>query len=118
MATVKTKDPTNHVTDFVKSDIDQAVFLGNPAVDDLATTVIALGAEIWALRRRVWITELLMQEKKPVTPAAIEAYVPTPEQEKLFNKERNMFVQTAFGHMARTGPSIAAGGTYGQQAVR
>ncbi len=118
MATVKTKDRTQHVTEFVKSDIDQAVFLGNPAVDDLMTTVIALGAEIWALRRRVWITEILMQEGKKVTPAMIEAYVPTPEQEEQFKKERDMFVRTAFGHMARPGGSIAAGSTFGQQAVR
>jgi hypothetical protein len=118
MTTVKTTDRTTHVTDFVKSDIDQAVFLGNPAVDDLMTTVIALGAEVWALRRRVWITELLLQEQKTVTPAMIEAYVLTPEQELAFKKERDMFVQTAFGHMARPGGSIAAGSTIDQNAVR
>ena len=87
--------------DFFKSDTDQAVFLGNPLMDDMMTTLVALGAEVWASRRRVRIIEFLMEKKGAVTKDMVEAYVPTAEEEAELQAERDAFIKIAYGHMAR-----------------
>jgi len=87
--------------DFFKSDTDHAVFLGNPLMDDVMTTLVALGAEVWAGRRRVRIIELLMEKKGAVTKDMVEAYVPTAEEEAELQAERDAFIKIAYGHMAR-----------------
>ena len=76
MADSKTKRKS-YTADFIKSDTDEAVFLGNPLMDDMMTSIIALGAEVWANRRRTRIIELLMEKEGAVTREMIEAYVPT-----------------------------------------
>lgn len=94
--------------DFFKSDTDQAVFLGNPLMDDMMTTLVALGAEVWASRRRVRIIELLMEKKGAVTKDMVEAYVPTAEEEAELKAERDAFIKIAYGHMARETEDRAA----------
>ena len=53
MATTKleTERPT-HTADFIESDVERAVFLGNPVLDNMMTSLIALGSEVWSGRRR------------------------------------------------------------------
>tara|TARA_B110000438_G_C15435275_1_gene488001 strand:+ start:248 stop:601 length:354 start_codon:yes stop_codon:yes gene_type:complete len=98
----------SYAADFIKSDTDQAVFLGNPLMDDMMTSIIALGAEVWANRRRTHIIELLFEKEGAVTSDMVEAYVPTAEEEAQFKKERDAFIQITYGHIARTGTDKTA----------
>ncbi len=98
----------HYTADFIKSDTDQAVFLGNALMDDMMTSIIALGAEVWANRRRTRIIELLMEKGGAVTQGMIEAYVLTPEEETKLKKERDAFIQITYGHIARDGEDKTA----------
>ncbi|MDG2243757.1 MAG: hypothetical protein P8L66_09710 [Rhodospirillaceae bacterium] len=98
----------SYTADFIKSDTDEAVFLGNPLMDDMMTSIIALGAEVWANRRRTRIIELLMEKEGAVTREMIEAYVPNEDEEAEMRKERDAFIQLTYGHIARTGEDQTA----------
>ena len=91
----------HYTADFIKADTDNSVFLGNPLMDDMMTTIIALGAEVWANRRRTRIIELLIEKEGAVTQEMIETYVLTPEEEAKLKKERDDFIQITYGHIAR-----------------
>jgi hypothetical protein len=57
-----TERPT-HTSDFIKSDVEKAVFLGDPILDNMLTTILAVSAETWANRRRTLVLERLLAEK-------------------------------------------------------
>jgi hypothetical protein len=100
MADVKSKKPT-YTTDFIPaSDARHNAFLGNPVIDGLVNTVIALGTELWATKRRAKIVESLLAAKRPVTKETIEAYVPTPEEEKAWQQERDEMIKATYGSFA------------------
>ena len=101
MAKIKTDRPT-YTSDFLKSDTDQAVFLGNPLFDNMMTSLIALGAEVWSTRRRVKVLESVLQDKG-VTPEMMEAYMPTDSENAEWEKERDAFIERTFGPLARSG---------------
>ena len=66
-------DPRTHTTDFIHtSDGREASFLGNPVLDSLVHAVVALGTELWVVKRRAKIVESLLAAKRPVTPETIE----------------------------------------------
>ena len=91
-----------YAIDYTKSDTDRAVFFGNPVLDNLFTAVTVLGAEVWALRRRAKITEkLLEQHQGAISVAMIQKYVPTPEEENAWAKERNELVGTLLASFTR-----------------
>jgi len=102
MPELKSKRPT-HTVDFIPGDTRNSVFLGNPLLDGMVTSIMALGAEVWANRRRLKVIESLMAAKRDVTPAAIEAYVPTPDEERAWEAERDQLVKLTFGSMVITG---------------
>jgi len=93
----------SYAAEFIKSDTDQAVFLGNPLMDDMMTSIIALGAEVWANRRRTRVIELLFEKEGAVTKDMVEAYVPTAAEEAELKKERDAFIKITYGHIARSG---------------
>ena len=94
------KRPT-YAADFIKSDTDQAVFLGNPLLDNMMTSMIALGAEVWSNRRRMRVVEKLLEEHGSVTNEMIEAYMPSEEEQAAELAERDAFIERAFGSLAR-----------------
>jgi hypothetical protein len=100
-------DKTDHTTGFIPSETRDAVFLGNPVLDNMMHAILALGAEVWAGRRRLKVVESLLAAKQPVTPEAIEAYVPTPDQEKAWQAERDQMIQLSFGALVNGGASKA-----------
>lgn len=102
------KGRKSYAADFIKADTEQAVFLGNPLMDDMMTAIIALGAEVWANRRRTRIIELLMEKEGAVTQEMIEQYVPTEAEEAQLKKERDAFIQITYGHIARGGEDKTA----------
>ncbi len=104
----KTKvDPVvdNHptyATDYFKSDTDQQVWLGSPHVDNLVTVALALGGEVWATRQRQIIAEKLAEKKIAATTANIEAYKPSPEEEKAWEAQRQEMALRVYGTLARS----------------
>lgn len=97
-----------YVADFIKADTDKAVFLGNAMMDDMMTALIALGAETWATRRRMKITEILFEKKGKITREMVEQYQLTPEDTKALEAERDAFIATVYGHFARGEADMAA----------
>lgn len=91
----KSKRPT-YAVEAIPSDITSGQFLGNPALDNVVSCVIAMGAEMWTMRRRMKVLEAVMA-KKGITPDMIEKYVPTPEEVKAWEKDRDRFVDLTLG---------------------
>lgn len=92
------KRPT-YTVDAVPSDIREGQFLGNPVLDNLVSVVIAMSTEVWSLRRRMKVFEAVMAQKG-VTSDMLEKYVPTPEQEADWTKDRDRFIDLTLGPLA------------------
>lgn len=99
MAEPKSKRAT-YATDFIETDIDRVTFLGNAHIDNIVTTLIAMGNEIWTDRKRIRVLESLLAEKG-VTAEMIEKYTPTTAQEKAWAKEREILVDRFWSHFSR-----------------
>jgi len=106
MADTTNARPT-YTVDFIPSTTRNAVFLGNPVLDNMMHSIIALGAEVWADKRRLKIIEALLASKRDVTLESIEAYVPTPEQEKAWAAERDLMIKSTFGALLNGGSTPA-----------
>lgn len=96
---VKSKLQTNRETyaaPFVEADYDAAVFTAAeavaPTVDAIFTSMMALGANVWAMQRRLTIMEILMEKNGKVTREMIEKYQPTEAEKAEFKKSRDLFV--------------------------
>lgn len=103
MAKKKPVDAKNYTTDFVRSDFDAMSFLGNPHIDALTSALQAIGAEVWTSRRRQYVVEALMEKNMAVTPAAIQGYVPTKEEEQRWRADRDRMVSGIYAPFLRTG---------------
>ncbi|MBM3513612.1 MAG: hypothetical protein FJX59_07835 [Alphaproteobacteria bacterium] len=91
-----------HTAAFIKSDVDDVVMLGNPMTDNLVTSMQAMGAEVWALWRRVRVMEKLLAERG-ITQAMIETYVPGEADTADWQKERDAFIVRTIGPLSRQG---------------
>lgn len=101
MADKEYSRPT-YTSDYVKADTHKAVFLGNVVLDNLMTAVIALGAEVWANRKRQKVLEALLEEKG-ITEEMIEGFMPSDEKMKQWGEDRDAFVKRTFHVLARQG---------------
>lgn len=101
MAKLKTTRPT-YTADAIPSDIKDAVYLGNPILDNLVGTVIAMGTEMWETKRRLKVVEALLEEKG-VTSEMIEQFEPSEEQTAAWEADRDSFIDLAFGPLAHPG---------------
>jgi hypothetical protein len=104
MADTASSRPT-YTVEFIPSTTRAAVFLGNPVLDSMMHSILALGAEVWADKRRLKIIESLLASKREVTFESIEAYVPTPEQEKAWAAERDLMIKSTFGGLLSIAPT-------------
>jgi len=103
MATTKLKtDRPTYATDFKPSDVERAVFLGNPVLDNMMSSLIALGSEVWTMRRRMKVLESLLSDKG-VTNEMIEKYMPKAEQEAEWKDDRNRFIDLVYSPLLREG---------------
>jgi hypothetical protein len=93
-------DRPTYATEFIKSDAEQVVFLGNPILDNMMTSMLAMCAETWAIRRRNNVIERLLTEKG-ITQEMIEGYMPTPEDEAEWQTERDRFIKMTLGPLLR-----------------
>src|SRR5438132_664168 len=80
----------------IRSDIDHAVFLGNPLIDGLFAALATLSAEVWSNRRRTYALESLLAARKAVPPDAVEGYIPTPIEEERWKAERDAFIRATY----------------------
>jgi hypothetical protein len=90
-----------YAIDFMKSDTDKQVFLGNPHLDNLATVVLHLGAELWASKQRQIIVEKLAERGIPATAKAIETYKASKEEELAWEDERQALARRVYGVLGR-----------------
>ena len=85
-----------YASPYVAADYDTAVFTSAegmaPTVDALYSTVMAIGANMWAMQRRTRIMEILMEKNGKVTRQMIEQYQPTEEEKAQLQKARDAFV--------------------------
>jgi hypothetical protein len=96
-----------YTADFIKSDTDEAVFLGHPAIDNLMDSLVALGAEVWTNRRRMRVLEKLL-EQKGVTAEMIETFMPSDEDAAAWQAERDAFIARTFAPLKRAGSKDVA----------
>ncbi|MDX2222438.1 MAG: hypothetical protein SFV21_06805 [Rhodospirillaceae bacterium] len=101
MATPKTDRPT-YAAEAIPSDIKNSVFLGNPILDNLVSAMVAMGAEVWAAKRRIKVVEAVLA-KNGIGAEQIEQYMPTEEEKAAWEADRDRFVALAFGPLTHEG---------------
>ncbi len=101
MAETKITRPT-FATKAIPSDVNNANFTGNPVVDNLVSSMVAMGAEVWSTKRRMMVLESVLA-KKGVTSEMIEKYMATDAQSEAWAKERDRFIELTFGPLANDG---------------
>lgn len=101
MAESKFTRPTFAV-DAIPSDVKSSVFLGNPILDNVVSSMIALGTELWATKRRLKVVEAVMAEKG-ITNEMIEQFTPSDAQNAAWEADRDRFIGLAFGPLANPG---------------
>jgi hypothetical protein len=101
MAETKPTRPT-YAAEAIPSDIKTGLFLGNPALDNVVSCVIAMGSEMWAIRRRMKVMEALLAQKG-VTSDMIEGYVPTAAETAAWEKDRDRFIDLTLGPLGDQG---------------
>jgi hypothetical protein len=98
-----------YTVDYIPGNTRSGVFMGSPAFDASIKLNVVLGAEAWAAKRRLRIVESLVASNVMPTADRIEAYVPTPEEDKAWNAERDQMVKASFGPlvaMAQVSPAL------------
>jgi len=95
-------DRPTFASDFIKSDVEQAVFLGNPILDNMMSTILALSSETWSNRRRTKVLERLLAEKG-ITQEMVEGYMPTAEDAVEWQADRDRYIDMVLGPLLREG---------------
>ncbi len=87
---------------FISADSDNVTLFPQQVVDNMMHVLIDLGAELWAVRRRMAILERVL-EKVGVSSNDVEVYVPSAEDQAAWRQERDIYISRAFGAMTRKG---------------
>lgn len=87
-----------HRGDYIEPRADD-VFLRDAALDNVMSTVIALGSEFWALQKRMNVVETLLEEKGTVSKDMIESYRPTEEDQAAWEEQRDRFIKRVYGFL-------------------
>jgi len=88
-------------SDFIDHGSESYTFLQDPVVDALMQVVIELGTETWVTRRRMMILERVMADRGILSGEAIETYMPTEAEEKLWRQERDRMLRSVYSALAR-----------------
>ncbi len=89
-------------TEAIKSDVKNGVFLGNGVLDNVVSCLIAMSAEMWSTKRRLKVVEAVMA-KKGITSEMIEKYVPSAEEQAMWEKDRDRFIELALSPLGNEG---------------
>lgn len=87
-------------TNVYKTDANEVSLLGHAQIDNLATAVVAIGAELWATRKRLLVLESVIDSEG--MHEKVERYSPTEEETERWDAERREMVERLYGHFART----------------
>lgn len=90
-----------YAADFIDQDNDRGVFLGSAMGDNLYSALLTVMAELWALRRRTMVSELLHERHESVTREMIETYQPTEQETAEWKQMRDDFVNLTYGAFLR-----------------
>lgn len=101
MATPESARPT-YVAEAIPSDVLNSTFLGNPVLDNVVSCMIAMSAEMWSTKRRLKVLEAVLA-KQGITQDKIEKFVPTAEQTRDWEAERDRYIDLVMGPLANQG---------------
>ena len=90
-----------HRGDYIEPQAED-VFLKNPALDNVMSTVIALGSEFLALQKRMNVIDTLLEEKGTVSKEIIEAYRPSEANNAAWEEQRERFIKRVYGFLENT----------------
>ena len=89
-------DKKTYAVDYIKGDWDKAQYLPDPQVDNIQASLMSLGTEFWAMRRRMMVIESLLEQNKVINKANIEAYRPTAAESAAWDAERDDLIDRVF----------------------
>jgi hypothetical protein len=98
----KPKERKSASDGFIPADAENITLFPQQVIDNLMHSMIALGAEMWTVRRRMYVLEKVL-EKAGVSAEDVELYKPTDEEQAAWAEERNIFIKRTFGAMTRKG---------------
>lgn len=78
-------------------------YFDHPALDHLLETVMQLGSELWATRRRLEVLEKALTEAGSLPQHAVELYMPSAGERKDEAARRDAFVRRVYAGFARGG---------------
>jgi hypothetical protein len=87
---------------FIAADSDNIALFPQQVVDNLMHAMVALGAELWTVRRRMMILEKVL-EKTGVSSEDLELYTPSADEQASWAEERTIYIARTFGALARRG---------------
>ncbi len=96
------KDRPTYTVEAIPSDVNTGAFLGNTALDNVVSCVVAMGAELWATKRRLLVMEAVMQSRG-ITPEMIEKFVPSAAQTAAWEQERDRYIALTLGPLSHEG---------------
>ncbi len=91
----------DYTVDPIRSGVEKEVITGNPHIDNLMTVVVALGAELWASKRREAVLEKMLEEKGVINRAKLEAHRPTKAEEAAEDEMRDAYIKRVFSTFTR-----------------
>jgi len=87
---------------FIFADSENISLFPQQVVDNMMHVMVALGAEMWTMRRRMMTMEKVL-EKAGVSTDDIEQYQPDDVTQAAWAEERNIFIKRTFGAFERRG---------------
>jgi hypothetical protein len=77
-------------------------FFSDPAIDKVLNMTITLASEVWALRERLSALEGVQIRQGSLSPAEVDDYEFTPEQEQRLGAQRREFIENLFRVLQET----------------
>ncbi|MCY4157536.1 MAG: hypothetical protein OXF66_08945 [Gammaproteobacteria bacterium] len=78
-------------------------YFDHPVLDHLVETVMQLGSELWATRRRLELLEKVLADAGALPGNAVELYMPSAEEAEQEAAKRDAFVRRLYAGFARGG---------------
>jgi hypothetical protein len=97
----KVQRPT-YTAEAIPSDVTNSQFLGNPVLDNVVSCLVAMGAEMWATKRRMKVLESVLA-KSGISADKIEKYVPTAAETAAWDKDRDRYIELILGPLSYQG---------------
>ena len=76
---------------------DKPNYFASPAIDNLYTISMELGAALWVVKDRLRVIEELLERAGIVSEQMVEQYAPDPERRKEIIAQRNAFIEKIYG---------------------